>query len=50
MFVLEKNKDLSQIDVPITKANYEEMQAFAKRLENELDKKNFFILKAKRNA
>jgi tRNA C32,U32 (ribose-2'-O)-methylase TrmJ len=34
VFYLEKNKESSQIDVSITKANYEEMQAFAMRLEN----------------
>tara|TARA_B000000609_G_scaffold143837_1_gene124139 strand:- start:361 stop:1134 length:774 start_codon:yes stop_codon:yes gene_type:complete len=48
VFSLEKNIKFSQIDVPITKANYEEMQAFAMRLENELDKKKFFYPEGKK--
>ena len=45
---LKKNAGSSQNNVPISKANYEEMQAFAKRLENELDKKNFFYPEGKK--
>ena len=40
---LKKNVEFSLNNLPISKANYEEMQAFATRLENELDKKNFFL-------
>jgi len=45
---LKQNAGSSQNNVPISKANYEEMQAFAKRLENELDKKNFFYPEGKK--
>ena len=44
----QKNTESSQNNVPISKANYEEMQAFATRLENELDKKNFFYPEGKK--
>ena len=45
---IEKSESSSQADVSITKANYEEMQAFATRLENELDKKKFFYPEGKK--
>ena len=45
---LEKSQGLSQADVPVTRANYEEMQAFAKRLEDELDNKKFFYPEGKK--
>ena len=46
--LFSKKKESSQTNVPITKANYEEMQAFATRLENELDKKKFFYPEGKK--
>ena len=45
---LKKNAKASHNNVPISKANYEEMQAFATRLETELDKKNFFYPEGKK--
>ena len=45
---MKQNKGSSQTDVSVTKANYEEMQALATRLENELDKKNFFYPEGKK--
>jgi tRNA/rRNA methyltransferase len=45
---LGKDKEYSQTDAPITKANYEEMQAFATRLERELDRKKFFYPEGKK--
>ena len=43
---LEKITGSSQTNVPITKANFEEMQVLAK-LEDELDKKKFFYPEGK---
>ena len=49
MFVLlKKSAGSSQTNEPITKANYEEMQALATKLEDELDKKNFFYPEGKK--
>ena len=45
---LEKNTESSQNNISVPKANYEEIQAFAMRLENELDKKNFFYPEGKK--
>ena len=45
---LEKNEESSHTDPPIKKANYEEIQALAMRLENELDKKKFFYPEGKK--
>ena len=45
---LKKNAKASHNNVLISKANYEEMQAFASRLETELDKKNFFYPEGKK--
>ena len=48
IFSLNKNAESSQNNVPLSKANYEEMQAFAIRLENELDKRKFFYPEGKK--
>ena len=48
IFSIEKNTEPSQNNIPISKANYEEMQAFAMRLESELDKKKFFFPEGKK--
>ena len=45
---LQKNEKSSYTDAPLTKANYEEIHAFATRLENELDKKKFFYPEGKK--
>ena len=45
---LKQNEEIIQTNVSVTKANYEEMQAFATKLENELDKKNFFYPEGKK--
>ena len=45
---LKKGAGSSQTNVSITKANYEEMQAFATRLEDELDNKKFFYPEGKK--
>ena len=45
---IKQNKESSQTSVSVTKANYQEMQAFATRLENELDKNKFFYPEGKK--
>ena len=45
---IKQNKESSRTNVSITKANYQEMQAFATRLENELDKNKFFYPEGKK--
>ena len=45
---LEKSAGSFQTNVPITKANHEEMQALATKLEDELDKKKFFYPEGKK--
>lgn len=45
---LERSAGSSQTNVPITKANYEEMQVLATKLEDELDKKRFFYPEGKK--
>ena len=45
---LEKSAGSPQTNVPITKANFEEMQALATKLEDELDKKKFFYPEGKK--
>ncbi len=45
---LEEDVEAFKNNVPISKANYEEMRAFATRLENELDKKKFFYPEGKK--
>ncbi len=48
IFFLEKNVESTYINHPVPKANYEEMQAFVMRLENELDKREFFYPEGKK--
>ena len=48
IFSIEKNTEPSQNNIPISKANYEEMQAFVMRLENGLDEKKFFFPEGKK--
>ena len=43
-----KNENNSQAELSDTKANYEEIQAYLTRLENELDKRNFFYPEGKK--
>ena len=45
---LKQNKEPPQTDVSVTKANYEEMQVLATKLEDELDKKRFFYPEGKK--
>ena len=44
----KNKKNYSQAELSDTKANYEEIQAYLTRLENELDKRNFFYPEGKK--
>ena len=44
----KNKKNYSQTELSDTKANYEEIQAYLTRLENELDKRNFFYPEGKK--